>query len=65
MSRRRYPKPAREMILELLRELKRPIKLSEIVEKTDIKYNTVRGRLYELKREGFVRYTSDGWVCSE
>ncbi len=63
MSRRRYPKPAREMILELLREVKRPIRLGEIVEKTDIKYNTVRGRLYELKKEGLVRYTSDGWVC--
>jgi DNA-binding IclR family transcriptional regulator len=60
--RMRYGKPAREMILELLRKENRPMKVREIVEKTGVNYNTVRGRLQDLKREGLVEATSEGWV---
>ncbi|MCC6018789.1 MAG: winged helix-turn-helix domain-containing protein [Candidatus Verstraetearchaeota archaeon] len=60
--RTRYGKPAREMILELLKKENRPMKVREIVEKTGVNYNTVRGRLQDLKREGLVEATSEGWV---
>jgi DNA-binding IclR family transcriptional regulator len=60
--RTRYGKPAREMILELLRKENRPMRVREIVEKTGVNYNTVRGRLQDLKREGLVEATSEGWV---
>jgi DNA-binding IclR family transcriptional regulator len=60
--RMRYGKPAREMILELLRKENRPMRVREIVEKTGVNYNTVRGRLQDLKREGLVEATSEGWV---
>jgi len=62
MSRRRYPKPAREIVLDFLRSVGRPVGLGEIVKSTGIAYNTVRGRLYELKKKGLVKRTSDGWV---
>jgi DNA-binding IclR family transcriptional regulator len=60
--RMRYGKPAREMILELLRKENRPMRVREIVERTGVNYNTVRGRLQDLKREGLVEATSEGWV---
>jgi len=60
--RTRYGKPAREMILELLRKENRLMRVREIVEKTGVNYNTVRGRLQDLKREGLVEATSEGWV---
>jgi len=60
--RTRYGKPAREMILELLKKENRPMRVREIVEKTGVNYNTVRGRLQDLKREGLVEATSEGWV---
>jgi len=59
----RYSKPAHEIILELLREEKRPMKIREIVEKTGVNYNTVRGRLQELKKRGLVEAKPDGWIC--
>ncbi|MEM2849154.1 MAG: helix-turn-helix domain-containing protein [Candidatus Bathyarchaeia archaeon] len=61
MLRRRYPKPAREIILDFLRSTDRPVELGDIVKSTGIAYNTVRGRLYELGKRGLVKRTSDGW----
>jgi len=58
----RYGKPARVIILELLREERRPMKIREIVEKTGVNYNTVRGRLQELKKRGLVEVKPGGWV---
>jgi DNA-binding IclR family transcriptional regulator len=43
----RYHKPAHEIILEILGEERRPMKVRETVERTGVKYNTVRGRLQE------------------
>jgi DNA-binding IclR family transcriptional regulator len=60
--RMRYGKSAREIILELLKKENRPMRVREIVEKTGVNYNTVRGRLQDLKREGLVEATSEGWV---
>jgi len=59
----RYGKPAREIILELLKKEYRPMKVREIVEKTGVNYNTVRGRLQELKKRGLVEAKPDGWIC--
>jgi DNA-binding IclR family transcriptional regulator len=50
------------MILELLRKENKPMRVREIVERTGVNYNTVRGRLQDLKREGLVEATSEGWV---
>jgi len=50
------------IILELLREERRPMKIREIVEKTGVNYNTVRGRLQELKKRGLVEVKPGGWV---
>ena len=59
----RYHKPAREIILEILGEERRPMRIREIVERTGVKYNTVRVCLQDLKKEGFVEAMLDGWIC--
>ncbi|MEM1550184.1 MAG: helix-turn-helix domain-containing protein [Candidatus Methanomethylicia archaeon] len=58
----RYIKPARDIILDFLKKMNKPVKLNEIVKGTGIAYNTVRGRLYELKRKGLVQRTPEGWI---
>ena len=55
-------KTAKQIILELLKKEKRPMMPKEIREKTNINYNTIRGRLQDLKKEGLVKRTDKGWV---
>lgn len=55
-------KTAKEIILELLKKEKRPMKPKEIREKTNLNYNTIRGRLQDLKKAGLVKRTDEGWV---
>lgn len=52
---KRYPKPARELILEFVRKAGRPVTPGEIARGTGVNYNTVRGRLYELARMGLLK----------
>jgi predicted ArsR family transcriptional regulator len=61
----RYQKSAKEIIIELLKKEKRPIKASEIAKKTGINYNTVRGRLQDLKKKKLIDNTPDGWIYLE
>jgi predicted ArsR family transcriptional regulator len=62
---RRYQKSAKEIIIELLKKEKRPITASEIAKKTGINYNTVRGRLQDLKKKKLIDNTPDGWIYLE
>jgi DNA-binding IclR family transcriptional regulator len=62
VGRRKYPRPALETILEILRSEGKPIRAYDVAERTGINYNTVRGRLYELKRRGLAENTPEGWV---
>ena len=55
-------KTAKQIILELLKKEKRPMMPKEIREKTNLNYNTIRGRLQDLKKEGLVKRTDKGWV---
>lgn len=64
MPRTRYSKPSRELVLECLSKAGKSLTVSEIASMTGVAYNTVRGRLYELKKKGLVRKTSDGWMAS-
>lgn len=61
----RYQKSAKEIIIELLKKEKRPITASEIAKKTGINYNTVRGRLQDLKKKKLIDNTPDGWIYLE
>lgn len=61
--RKRYPKPVREIILELLREAG-GLTSRELAEKGGINFNTVRGRLQDLRREGLVRREGRTWVVA-
>ena len=59
-----YGKPAKEIVLETLREAEKPLTLKEILEKTNIKYNTVRGCLQRLRREGKVKKIGRTWTIT-
>jgi predicted ArsR family transcriptional regulator len=61
----RYQKSAKEIIIELLKKEKRPITASEIAKKTGINYNTVRGRLQDLKKKKLIDNTPEGWIYLE
>ena len=56
-------KPAKQIIIEALREAGgRPLSVSELARITGLNRNTIRGRLYELKRKGIVEYIRGGWT---
>jgi len=55
-------KTAKEIIVEVLRKANRPLAVREIERLTGLKYNTIRGRLQELKKAGVVKHTKEGWV---
>ena len=55
-------KTAKELILEVLSKADRPLRVKEIQEMTGLNYNTIRGRLQELKKAGLVERQGDGWV---
>ncbi len=61
MPPRRHSKPTREIILEFMRKANRPVRVKEIASGTGINYNTVRGRLQELKKRGLVEVCEGGW----
>jgi len=62
MSERRT---AKEIILETLKARRGPLSPKEIQRLTNLNYNTVRGRLQDLKKAGLVERTDEGWVYKE
>jgi len=64
MSKRgRYSKPARELVLEVLRRENRALSAREIAELSGVNYNTVRGRLQDLKKKGLVKIIDGEWAA--
>lgn len=59
------PKTTKEIVLECLKREKRPLSPKEIQKLTNLNYNTVRGRLQDLKKAGLVVRTDEGWVYKE
>ncbi|WP_440059725.1 winged helix-turn-helix domain-containing protein [Thermogladius sp. 4427co] len=55
-------KTAKEIVLEVLKREKKPLTPKEIQKLTNLNYNTVRGRLQDLKKAGLVARTEQGWV---
>ncbi|RLG81389.1 MAG: DNA-binding protein [Thermoprotei archaeon] len=58
-------KTTKEIILETLKREKRPLKPKAIQELTNLNYNTIRGRLQDLKKAGLVVRTDEGWIYKE
>ncbi|MCS7128338.1 MAG: helix-turn-helix domain-containing protein [Sulfolobales archaeon] len=58
-------KTARELILEVLMREKKALTPKEIQRLTNLNYNTVRGRLQDLKKKGLVVKTETGWIYKE
>ncbi len=58
-------KTAKEIILEVLKKEKRPLTPKEIQKLTGLNYNTIRGRLQDLKKAGLVVRTDKGWIYKE
>lgn len=58
----KYGRPAKEIIYEYIEKANRPVRASEIAHATGINYNTVRGRLQELKKEGVLKKEGKLWV---
>ena len=58
-------KTAKEIILEVLKREKRPLTPKEIQKLTGLNYNTIRGRLQDLKNAGLVVRTEQGWLYKE
>ncbi|MEZ0394574.1 MAG: helix-turn-helix domain-containing protein [Desulfurococcaceae archaeon] len=55
-------KTAKEIVLEVLRRERRPLTPKEIQRLTNLNYNTIRGRLQDLKKAGLVVRTEEGWA---
>lgn len=58
-------KTAKEIVLEVLKKERRALTPKEIQKLTGLNYNTIRGRLQDLKREGLVVRTEEGWLYKE
>lgn len=58
-------KTAKEIIIETLKKANRPLTASEIRNLTGLNYNTIRGRLQELKKQGIVKNVEGGWILVE
>ncbi len=58
-------KTAKEIVLETLKREKRALTPKEIQKLTGLNYNTIRGRLQDLKKEGLAVRTENGWVYKE
>jgi DNA-binding IclR family transcriptional regulator len=52
---------ARDRIIELLRNEGKPLTAREVAERTGLNYNTVRGRLSDLKKAGLVVADGGRW----
>jgi len=62
-KRRKYPKSAWELVLEVLRKENRALSAREIAELSGVNYNTVRGRLQDLKKKGLVKKIGKKWTA--
>ncbi len=58
-------KTAKQIVYETLLKEKRPLTPKEIQKLTNLNYNTIRGRLQDLKKEGLVVRTDEGWIAKE
>jgi predicted transcriptional regulator len=58
-------KTAKEIVLETLRKHKKPMTPKQIQALTKLNYNTIRGRLQDLKKEGLIVRTDEGWIAKE
>lgn len=58
-------KTTKEIVLDCLKKEKRPLSPKEIQRLTNLNYNTVRGRLQDLRKAGLVVRTDEGWVYKE
>ncbi len=58
-------KTAKQIVYETLLKEKRPLSPKEIQKLTNLNYNTIRGRLQDLKKEGLVVRTDEGWIAKE
>lgn len=58
-------KTAKEIVLETLKKAKKPLSPKEIQKLTGLNYNTIRGRLQDLKKAGLVVRTEEGWMVKE
>jgi len=62
-GRKKYSKPAWELVLEVLSEENRALSAREIAELSGVNYNTVRGRLQDLKKKGLVKKIGRKWIA--
>lgn len=58
-------KTVKERLLEFLKQQSRPLMPKEIARLTGLNYNTVRARLYDLKKEGKVERVEEGWIAKK
>jgi DNA-binding IclR family transcriptional regulator len=58
-------KTVKEKLLEFLKQQNRPLMPKEIARLTGLNYNTVRARLYDLKKEGKVERVEEGWIAKK
>ncbi len=58
-------KTAKEIVYETLKKAKKPLSPKEIQKLTGLNYNTIRGRLQDLKKAGLVVRTEEGWMVKE
>ncbi len=58
-------KTAKQIVYETLLKEKKPLTPKQIQNLTNLNYNTIRGRLQDLKKEGLVVRTDEGWIAKE
>lgn len=58
-------KTTKEIVLDVLKKEKRPLTPKEIQSLTNLNYNTIRGRLQDLKKENLAIRTDAGWIYKE
>lgn len=58
----RYLASSKEIILATLKEAGKPLRARDIKSQTGLNYNTIRGRLQELKKAGLIKREEKGWV---
>ena len=59
---RRKKITARDKVLVALEESSRPLRVTEISSMTGVNYNTVRGVLYRLMKEGLITRYMGGYL---
>jgi len=56
---------AKDKVLNVLSRADRPLRVAEISRLSGVNYNTVRGVLYRLKKEGLVTMYLGGYLLRE